>query len=68
MGKLTQSYVHGVSATPLIGDTIGVYFDQAAERSADRDALVVRQHNIRWSYGELKARSTRLPPDCSRSG
>ena len=52
MGKLTQSYVHGVSATPLIGDTIGVHFDQAAERFADRDALVVRQHNIRWSYGD----------------
>jgi fatty-acyl-CoA synthase len=56
MGRLTQSYVHGVSATPLIGDTIGVHFDQAVERFTDRDALVVRQQNIRWSYGELKAK------------
>ncbi|MDE2285816.1 MAG: AMP-binding protein [Hyphomicrobiales bacterium] len=55
-GKLTQSYVHGVSATPLIGDTIGAHFDRMAERFADRDALVVRQQNIRWSYGELKAK------------
>ena len=56
MAKLTQSYVHGVSATPLIGDTIGVHFDQAAERFADRDALIVRQQNVRWSYSALKAR------------
>ncbi len=56
MAKLAQSYVHGVSATPLIGDTIGVHFDRMAERFADRDALIVRQQNIRWSYGELKAK------------
>ncbi len=56
MAKLTQSYVHGVSATPLIGDTIGVHFDKAAARLADRDALIVRQQNMRWTYGELKAK------------
>ena len=56
MAKLTQSYVHGVSTTPLIGATIGVYFDQAADRWAARDALVARQQNLRWSYGELKAK------------
>jgi fatty-acyl-CoA synthase len=54
--KLTQSYVHGVSATPLIGDTIGAHFDAMAERFAGRDALIVRQQNVRWSYGELKAK------------
>jgi fatty-acyl-CoA synthase len=56
MAKLTQSYVHGVSATPLIGETIGVHFDKAVERWADRDALIVRQQNVRWSYGDLKAK------------
>jgi fatty-acyl-CoA synthase len=56
MAKLTQSYVHGVSATPLIGETIGVHFDKAFERWADRDALIVRQQNVRWSYGDLKAK------------
>ena len=56
MAKLTQSYAHGVSMTPLIGDTIGVHFDKVAERFAERDALIVRQQNIRWSYGELKAK------------
>ena len=68
MAKLTQSYVHGVSMTPLIGDTIGVHFDKAAARWGERDALIVRQQNVRWTYGELKAGSTRLPRACSRSG
>ena len=53
MPKLTQSYVHGVSMTPLIGETIGAHFDQVAARFADRDALIVRQQNIRFTYREL---------------
>ncbi len=56
MVKLTQSYVHGASTVPLIGDTIGVYFDTAARRWRDRPALIVRQQNIRWTYGELQER------------
>ncbi|HKW52487.1 MAG TPA: AMP-binding protein [Stellaceae bacterium] len=56
MARLTQSYVHGASDVPLIGDTIGTYFDQAAERWGERDALIVRQQNVRWTYGELKER------------
>ena len=56
MAKLTQSYVHGVSATPLIGDTIGVHFDKAAARWGERDALIVRHQNVRWTYAELKTR------------
>ena len=54
MPKLTQSYAHGVSSTPLIGDTIGVHFDKSAERWPDRPALIVRQQNVRWTYRELK--------------
>jgi fatty-acyl-CoA synthase len=50
------SYVHGASQTPLIGETIGVHFDRIAERFADRDALISRHQQIRWSYGELKER------------
>jgi fatty-acyl-CoA synthase len=53
---LTQSYVHGASDVPLIGDTIGVHFDRAAERWRERPALIVRHQNIRWTYGELKDR------------
>ncbi len=56
MAKLTHSYASGASGLPLIGDTIGVHFDKASQRWADRDALIVRQQNVRWSYGELKAK------------
>ncbi|MBT3701267.1 MAG: AMP-binding protein [Alphaproteobacteria bacterium] len=50
---LTQSYVHGASTTPLIGETIGQNFDKAVEEWADREALVVVHQNIRWTYAEL---------------
>jgi fatty-acyl-CoA synthase len=56
MVRLTQSYAHGVSTTPLIGDTIGVSFDKSAERWPDRPALIVRQQNVRWTYRELQER------------
>src|SRR6185312_11033559 len=56
MTKLTQSYVHGASPVPLLGDTIGVHFDKAVSRWPDRAALVVRHQNVRWSYAELSKR------------
>jgi len=56
MSKLTQSYVQGASSVPLIGETIGAHFDAAAGRWRDRPALIVRHQDVRWSYGELKAR------------
>jgi fatty-acyl-CoA synthase len=56
MPPLTQSYVHGANTKPLIGDTIGVHFDKAAERWPDRPALIVRQQHVRWTYRELKER------------
>ncbi|MSO76086.1 MAG: AMP-binding protein [Alphaproteobacteria bacterium] len=50
------SYVHGGSTTPLIGATIGTFFDRAVARWQDREALVVRHQDVRWSYGELGRR------------
>jgi len=50
------SYVHGASGTPFIGDTIGVHFDRIAERFGDRDALIARHQQIRWTYRQLKER------------
>jgi fatty-acyl-CoA synthase len=50
------SYVHGASSTPLIGETIGIHFDKAAERRGGRDALISRHQRIRWSYRALKER------------
>ncbi len=56
MAALTQSYVHGASEVPLIGATIGAWFDEAARRWAARDALVVPHQQVRWSYAELQRR------------
>jgi fatty-acyl-CoA synthase len=54
MHKLTQSYVHGASAMPLIGDTIGVHFDKAVARWPETEALVVRHQGVRWTYRDLQ--------------
>ena len=40
----------------FIGDTIGVHFDRIVERFAERDALIVRHQQVRWTYRELKER------------
>jgi len=54
MLKLTQSYVHGTSNVPLIGETLGVHFDRTVARWHDELALIVRHQRVRWTYGELK--------------
>jgi fatty-acyl-CoA synthase len=54
---MTQiSYDHGVSDKKLLGEAIGAFFDRAVETWRDREALVVRQQNVRWSWGELGRR------------
>ncbi|HEY2530622.1 MAG TPA: AMP-binding protein [Xanthobacteraceae bacterium] len=50
---LTLSYVHGASEEPLLGATIGQFFDAACAKWQTRPALVVRHQNVRLSYGEL---------------
>jgi len=50
------SYDHGVSDKKLIGETIGVFFDRTVETHREREALVVRHQNVRWSWGELGRR------------
>ena len=55
MARTTTSYVHGTSPEPLIGQTIGSYFDAAADEWPDNDCLVVRHQGIRWTYREFRA-------------
>jgi fatty-acyl-CoA synthase len=55
-----QSYVHGASSQPLIGETIGRYFDTACARWAERPALIVRHQGVRLTYAELKHEVDRL--------
>ncbi|WP_282189306.1 AMP-binding protein [Azospirillum endophyticum] len=57
---LTQSYVHGASRTPLLGETIGAHLDRMAALSPDRPALVVRHQSARWTYAEFKRRVDRV--------
>ena len=62
MGKLTQSYVHGTSDHPLIGDTIGVHLDHMVALAPDRPALVrVDRTADRRGVGTAGGRF-RLPP------
>ena len=56
MSMIQISYDHGVSDKKLIGETIGAYFDRIVETYRDREALVVRHQNVRWSWGELGRR------------
>jgi len=49
----TASYVCGTSDQPLIYQTIGDAFDQAVELGGDKQAVVVRHQDIRWSYRQL---------------
>jgi fatty-acyl-CoA synthase len=54
------SYVYGADTRPLIGQTIGDFFDEIARQHAQRDALIVRHQAIRWSYAELAEKSDQL--------
>ena len=51
-----DSYVHGVSGTPLLGETIGRAFDRIAAQQPDVEALVVCDQAVRWTYAELAQR------------
>jgi fatty-acyl-CoA synthase len=50
------SYDHGTSEAKLIGETIGAAFDRTVARYPDRDALIVRHQDVRWTWAELGAR------------
>ncbi|HNT37588.1 MAG TPA: AMP-binding protein [Rubrivivax sp.] len=64
----TLSYVSGVSAKPLIGQTIGSFFDDACERHAHREALVVRHQGARLTYAELRGQVDALASGFVRLG
>src|SRR5580658_7566035 len=47
------SYAHGVSTTPLLGETIGVQFDRTVAKWGGNPALISRQQGVRWTWREL---------------
>ncbi len=65
---MQPSYVCGTSSQPLIGRTIGSYFDAACAEHAEREALVVRHQNARLSYAELRRRVDALACGLLRLG
>jgi len=60
MAALTQSYVHGASGAPLIGETIGALLERVTAEAPDRPALVARHQGVRWTYAELNRRADDL--------
>src|ERR1700722_8405142 len=60
MTLLAQSYVHGASDKPLIGETIGALRDRIAAEAPDAPARVARHQNVRWTYAELRDRANDL--------
>jgi fatty-acyl-CoA synthase len=58
---MTQdSYAHGASSVPLIGETIGANLDRIAARFPDNNAVVAVQPGRRLTYREFAAETDRL--------
>jgi fatty-acyl-CoA synthase len=55
-----RSYASATADTPLLGMTIGEAFDRAAERFPDREALVVRNQGLRYTWAQLRSEVDRF--------
>ncbi|HEY4369419.1 MAG TPA: AMP-binding protein [Steroidobacteraceae bacterium] len=65
---MTLSYVCGTSDEPLLYKTVGVAIEDAAQRWADRDALIVPHQRIRWSWRQLNEAADRFAAGLMRLG
>jgi fatty-acyl-CoA synthase len=63
-----DSYLHGTSLTPLLGETIGANLRRTVERFGEREALVVRSQGYRATYRELWDQTTTLARALLASG
>ena len=54
------SYVHGSSAVPLLGETIGDNLRRTVERFGGREALVVRSQDYRATWRQLWDQTSRI--------
>ena len=57
---LAVSYASGPSDKPLLGSTIGKFFDYAAGRYAEREAVVSIHQQVRFTYTQLAERVNKL--------
>lgn len=62
------SYTSGVCDTPLLGTTIGAFFDEVSVKYANNEALVIPHQQIRWTYGEFKRRVDQVATALLRVG
>ena len=65
---LAVSYASGPSDKPLLGSTIGKFFDYAAGRYAEREAVVSIHQQVRFTYSELAERVNKLAKAFIRAG
>jgi fatty-acyl-CoA synthase len=63
-----DSYLHGPSLIPLLGDTIGENLRRTVERFGNREALVVRSQRYRATYKELWEQTTEVACALMASG
>jgi fatty-acyl-CoA synthase len=56
---MSGSYTCGASAVPLVGETVGANLRKTVERFGEREALVVRHQDVRFTYNELWDQTTR---------
>src|SRR6266849_5345319 len=52
---MPASYLHGPSAAPLLGESIGQCLDRIVSGHADDDALVSLHQGVRYTYKQLHA-------------
>ena len=50
-----ESYSHGTTTTPLLGETIGANLERTAARVPENEALVSCHQGLRYTYAELDA-------------
>jgi fatty-acyl-CoA synthase len=60
MGTHHLSYAHSTSGTSLLNDTLGGILDKAAKRWPNREAVVLRDRQIRVSFAELRQQADLL--------
>src|SRR5215510_5668018 len=68
MSVSSLSYVSGISDEPLLYKTIDAVLREAAANWGERDALIVVQQGIRWSWRELDREVGRVAAGLLRLG
>ncbi len=50
---MQPSYAHGITTTPLLGETIGENLRRTVQKFGDREAIVSRHQNYRATYKQM---------------